>query len=128
MGALPESLSKSRTARCRAVGAVLGLVLLVGAVDLHDPNLAPALYATPTPTPAPGTECDGECRHIEKGCLLAPDHQPATRPGGPSALSVDRILSPAAPAASGQQQAPRAAPAVWSPVGRPSSPRAPPGR
>ena len=127
MGALPEAVSKSRLSCRRGVGVVVGLVLLLGAMDLHDPNLHPAVYATPTPV-LPGTECENRCEHMEEGCLLAPDHQPATRPGGQLRLWFRQTRSLAVPSPVGLTGAPYGCPFSGSPATRPSWTRAPPAR
>lgn len=127
MGALPEVVSRSWPSCRHGVSALVGLLLLLGSLDLHDPNLHPMVYATPTPV-LPGAECEGGCEHMEEGCLLTPDHQPATRPGGKVRLSFSRVCSPAAREAIDRHSVPYA-PALPRPASvRPNSVRAPPVR
>ena len=106
---------------------MVGLVLLLGAVDLHDPNLHPAVYATPTPV-LPGTECEDRCEHLEAGCLLTPDHQPATRPGGKLRLAFRSVRSPVPPEAVDRHAVPRTPAPAGPPSVRPDSTRSPPAR
>ena len=103
MGSLPEVVSRSRRSCRHGVGALVGLVLLLGALDLHDPGLRPSVYATPTPV-LPGAESE----HLEAGCLLSPDHQPATWPGGKERLAISRVRYPAPPPAVDRSPAPYA--------------------
>ena len=125
MGALPEAAAGRRSGFPRGIGVVIGLVLALGAVDLHDPNLHPVVYATPTPV-LPGTECEDRCEHLEAGCLLTPDHQPATRPGGKVRLAFSRVCASASPEAVDRHPASYTSAPPGPPSVRPDSARSPP--
>ncbi len=125
MGEQPEVDSRDRPSCRPAVGVLVGLVLLLGAVDLHDPNLNPAVYATPTPV-LPGAESESGCGHMEEGSLLTPDHQPATRPAGGVRLSFSRVCAPATPEAVGRHSLPYAPASLKLPSASPNPTRAPP--
>ena len=125
MDALPDAAAVRRPGCRRAVGAVIGLVLSLGAVDLHDPGLHPAVYATPTPV-LPGEECPSGCQQVEQGSLLTPDHQPAMRPAGKLRLPVSRICSLAPPEPVDRHSLPCALPSPRQPAVHSCATRAPP--